>query len=277
MINKITIYKGERSLFTNKLYNVSEKKPKTFEFSPNLNVITGRNGSGKSVLLKLLKYKTGNLNHDEISPSMIHPLSISKGFGTDEYYSIDDKINEKLSGTLNFGYPKVNIDWDGEIVNYIVPSFFSSNNLWTNFDKITPKYYDDLYDGLEIILKKINNLSAGEDLINTIVRLKNLPKDYHKPLTDNEVNDVWVKASNVFQQWVDNVKINKGNTKPTILIDELDKHLDLDNQMYYFEFMRELSKEWQIILVSHSYFAFKLKNVNYINLNPKYYNKIKKL
>lgn len=278
MINTFTIFKGERGLFTNKLYNLTKTKPtKTFIFSPNVNIITGRNGSGKSVLLKLIKYKTGNLSNDSISPSMIEPINISKGLGSGEYYSIDDKINKKLSGTLETGYPKVDINWDGKIVNHVTPDFYSADSLWRRLDKPTPQYYQEVFSGVETIAKIISNLSAGEDLINTIMRLNQLPKEYHKPLDSNQVNDLWVNASNIFQIWVKKVNKNIPNSKPTLLIDELDKHLDLDNQMAYFKFIKELSKIWQIIVVSHSYFAFKQNDVNYINLNPKYFYTIKKL
>jgi len=278
MINTFTIFKGERGLFTNKLYKLTTKNPsRTFTLSPNVNIITGRNGSGKSVLLKLIKYKTGNLSNDSISPSMIEPLYISKGFGTNKYYTIDDKINEKLDGTLNSGYPKVNINWDGEIVNHITPNFYTSDSIWRRLDKPTPQYYKEVFSGVETIAKMITNLSAGEDLINTIMRLNQLPKNYHEPLNENQVNDLWINASNIFQDWVKKVNKNIPNSKPTLLIDELDKHLDLDNQLAYFNFLKALSKVWQIIVVSHSYFAFKQKDVNYINLNPKYFYTIKKL
>jgi len=276
MIKSISIYKGERSLFTNKLYN-KHKSPRTFNFTPGLNIVTGRNGSGKTVLLNLLKNKTGNLDSGEISPSMMSPMKINKGFFTGEYYTIDDKINKKLSGTLDSGYPKVDIDWDGKIVNHVTPAFFGGQSIWKRFDSPKPKHYDELFSGGESLLKMMSNLSAGEDLINTIIRIKNLPKEYHGPMEENSANDLWINASNIFQDWVKIIDKGDKNSKPTLLIDELDKHLDLDNQLAYFNFIKELAKEWQIILVSHSYFAFKLKDVNYINLDQKYFNTIKNL
>jgi predicted ATP-dependent endonuclease of OLD family len=57
-----------------------------------------------------------------------------------------------------------------------------------------------------------------------------------------------------------------------LLIDEADTHYDLYNQMIFFENMKTLSKKVQIILVSHSLFAFKQKDCNVIHLDENYKN-----
>ena len=279
MIKSFTIYKGYRGLFTNKLYKTSDKKPRTFNFTDRLNIVTGRNGSGKSVLLKLMTMATGNIDKN-ISPEMVQPLYINKGFFTGEYYTIQELINKKLSGTEEYGLPKVDIDWDGAITNYITPAFYEANNLFKrNVDVYEGfvKHYKDLYNGIESIGKFLSYDSAGENLIRTISRISKLPREYHKVLEEGDANDSWIKSSQIFQEWVDKVRKDPENEKPTILIDELDVNLDLDNQIAYFMFLKDLSKYWQIIVVSHSYFAFKLKDVNYINLNKDYFNKIRKL
>lgn len=53
MIKSVTLKKDKES-FTGKLYDHT-KKDVTFHFTDGINIITGRNGSGKSVLL--------NVNH----------------------------------------------------------------------------------------------------------------------------------------------------------------------------------------------------------------------
>ncbi len=269
MINSITIHNGSRGLFTNKLYKVYKDKSRTFNFSKDkINVITGRNASGKSVLLNLLKMKTGNLSKG-ISPEMVVPMSISKGFFDKTYYTMQEKIDSNFTGEYN---PKVDIDWDGSITNHITPSFFDTGNLWDSFMSGRAKHYEDTYNMPEVVNRIMSNQSAGEDLINTIGRIRDLPKKYHGPMEG--VNDLWMKASDIFQTWHQSFKQDE---KPTLLIDELDKHLDLDNQKHYFDFLRYLAKEWQIIVVSHSFFAFNQKDVNYINLNPKYFKQVQKL
>ena len=57
MIKSITLKKGQ-DVFTNKLYRHKSKDVK-FEFNDKVNIITGRNGSGKSVLLNIIKTYCG--------------------------------------------------------------------------------------------------------------------------------------------------------------------------------------------------------------------------
>ena len=53
MITSLTLHK-EKNNFTNKLYKYKNGEV-TYNFTDGINIITGRNGSGKSVLLKIIK------------------------------------------------------------------------------------------------------------------------------------------------------------------------------------------------------------------------------
>ena len=84
---------------------------------------------------------------------------------------------------------------------------------------------------------------------------------------------MWIKASDIFQDWI-NTKPKDG--KPTLLIDELDSGLDVLNQYYYWSYIQKLAESWQVIVVSHSIFAFKHKG-NQIPLNKSFFKEVNKI
>jgi len=267
MIHKFQILKGHRGLFTNKLY-----KGREFHFSDGLNIITGRNGSGKTVLLNFMALMTGNTDNS-VSPHFIEPIRASKGLFEKGYYTIPELIQKKIE---DLDYPPLKIEWDGAIVNKVNNSNFDKGNRFDKLMKgsVAQQMYNKSGELGGVISQFLSTNSAGEKLIGNILSLMNLPRDYHGRLDKRSVNDAWLKCDELFYEWHSSFE-NKG--KPTILIDEFDKHLDLDNQQAYFEFLKEMAKTWQIIVVSHSIFAFKQKNVNYINLNPKYFKTVSKI
>lgn len=267
MIKSITINKSqERGLFTNKLYK-HYSKDVTYNFTDGVNVITGRNGSGKSVLLKIIKYKCC-IDKDSSYPTLVEPIRISKGFFSDGYYTISEYIENNLN---NRGYPKSSINWDGSMIHYLTPEWFNPKDILCRMDSPFPKA-KELFSTGETISNIMNNDSKGEGMINLLMSLYNLNTKYNPPL--DRVNDVWENADKIFQDWINSMS---KDGKPTLLIDELDTNLDLDNQKLYWEYLNKLTEKWQIIVVSHSYFAFKRTDVNHIPLNKNYFNTIKKL
>jgi len=265
MIKSITIHKG-RTSFTHKLYKHSTKDV-TFNFTDGVNVITGRNGAGKSVLLKILKWSCG-IGKDATYARMIHPMEISKGFLTHEYYTVPEYCAVQLK---NRELPKSTIDWDGSIVHYLTPEFFNPTNIWTRLDSPLPKGRE-LFSGIEAIAGMITKNSAGEKSIHLLTKLYELHTDYDPPLTN--VNDVWLRADTIYQDWV---KSLPKDGKPTLLIDELDHHLDIDNQKVYWDYINHLAKKWQVIVVSHSAFAFMRTDVNHIPLDKKYLKSVQQI
>jgi len=267
MIKSITIQKGCRGQFTNKLY-IRGGNPRTFEFTDGVNIITGRNGSGKSVLLKIIKTLCG-IGKDYTHAVMARPMDISKEFFSGEgYYTFPEYIKKNLDKK---GYPEANLDWDGSFVHYLTPERFNPKNLWDIFN--SPKLGGQELLGMgEVMLQFMDNRSAGEGGIYLLGKLLNLTQKYPAPIKN--MNDVWRKADNIFHEWLNSMP---KDGKPTLLIDELDDRLDLDNQKGYWDYITHLTKAWQVIVVSHSYFAFKLKNVNHIPLNRTYFNKIKNI
>jgi hypothetical protein len=272
MIKSVTIHKSNRDLFTDNLYFKKGEKSKTFEFTDNINVITGRNGSGKSVLLKMIKILCG-IQKNSTHATMIDPIHIRKNFlgGNDDsnFYSYPEYLNKTLEDQ---GYPKVEMDWDGSITHYLTPEFFDPKNLWEILDSPIKRGEQELFETGEILNKFLDDHSSGEGGIQLLGKLLNLTQEYPEPMTN--VNDLWLEADRRFHEWIDSMP---KDGKPTLLIDELDIRLDLDNQKAYWDYIHHLTKTWQVIVVSHSYFAFKIDNVNHIPLDKLYFEKVKKL
>lgn len=276
MIKSITFYKGQKK-FTNKLYH-HKNKDITFNFTDGLNIITGRNGSGKSVLLDMIRNNCGIIS-DNSYPVMPNPMHLHS-WSDDKWISMSNYIKNQFE---NNDYPNCDIVWDGSMVHYLTPDTFDSERMWNREmargENFSHQISNDLFSGIEILGKMISHNSKGESSIQVLNKIFNLSIEYQKQLTKKDVNDVWVKASDIFHDWLNSMPRNE---KPTLLIDELDSHLDLDNQKSYWNYINYLTQKWQVIVVSHSIFALRLKkscdfDINYINLNSEYFNKVNKL
>ena len=274
MIKSITIHKSNRDLFTDELYFKKGEKLRTFEFTDDINVIIGRNGSGKSVLLKIIKTLCG-IQKNSTHATMIDPLHIRKDFlgGNDDsnFYSYPEYLNKTLEDR---GYPKVEMDWDGSITHYLTPEFFDPKNLWDMWDNPIDTGGQKLFETSEVLNSFMDDYSAGEGGIKILGKLFNLIQEYPEPMDSARINSVWLEADKRFHMWIDSMP---KDGKPTLLIDELDARLDLDNQKAYWNYIHHLTKTWQVIVVSHSYFGFKVDGVNHIPLDKLYFEKVKKL
>lgn len=266
MIKSVTLHM-KRGNFTNKLYSYKNKKI-TFNFTDGVNIITGRNGSGKSVLLNIIKSCCG-IGKDSTYPRMPHPFDISHMFN-DEWQTMPQHIKSNLQKKE---YPDAEIEWDGAMVHHLAPEYFSARNLWDMMDSPFPNERTELFDTGEVLGMMMSNASKGESTNRLLMKVFQLPTEYDEPLT--KVNDVWIRASNTFQDWIHSFPQEKG--KPTLLIDELDEHLDLDNQKFYWEYINHLTKKWQVIVISHSIFAFRHTELNHIPLNPDYLKAVREL
>lgn len=267
MIKSVTLKKDKES-FTGKLYNHT-KKDVTFNFTDGINIITGRNGSGKSVLLKIIK--TNCLITKEASyPRMVEPSEIKDGFFSDNWLTIPKVIQKRL---INNDFPLSSIEWDGSMVHYLTPDFFNPSTMWRRIDSPLPQG-KELFSDKEIFagIAYKNQNSSGEQCIRLLNKMYELHTEYDEPL--KMVNDLWKGADDIFQNWIHSFPMDG---KPTLIIDELDHHLDLDNQKTYWDYIGCLVKKWQVIVVSHSIFSFKQVDVNHIPLQKEYFEKVKSL
>lgn len=268
MILSITINKQSK-IFTCRLYNHS-KNDVTFNFTEGINIITGRNGSGKSVLLNLIKTYCC-IGKEQTYPTFVEPLYLTKDMFTSEKYSIDEYIQKQIK---NKDYPVCRLTWDGSIVHYLTQEYFNPNNMWNMLDNPSAHLHgEQLFGTGDVLSSFMSKNSSGESVIKLLLKLYNLPYKYSK-LETKHVNDSWANAIKIFEKWL---KAKPQTGKPTLLIDELDSRLDIDNQSLYWEYLSKLTPRFQIIVVSHSIFAFKQTDCNHIKLNKKYFNNVVKL
>jgi predicted ATPase len=238
MIKKLKIIPNKDS-YTKNLY-----KKKTFNFSENINVIIGPNGSGKSTLLEILKINCGIIYNNHITQK---PVLIF-----DEQISYSDFISNELKSKFNI---RTEFDYDKSIAYHFIHDTFS------NF----LEYNQNIYSENEAVARMFLSqyYSKGKKRLNEFEIFLKLQKEFDFSQYD--------ESRKKFVEYYQN------GGKPILLLDEIDKDLDLYWQEKYFNILRGLSKEWQIIVVTHSIFAFNLKNVNYIILNQEYFDDYKKL
>lgn len=241
MINKIKIKSGILD---------SLLKKKTIKFCPGVNVIWGRNGVGKSLLLKTIG------NYCFISQTGGGGWSQKDmwfKFSSYEYnYNMEDK---NLSNVYEFDKnSKIDIDWSG------TPCFYMHHDDMMNWHCIVG--YDmgggkGWINGIGKIRKKVfekhnHNPSSGQQVKGIGEMLLNI----EVPDLMNEEKNSW-SYSNDFVGYLNLRKEKfKGELKPTLLLDEVDSQLDLFNQIYFHkEIIPKLAEKFQIIMVSHSVVA----------------------
>lgn len=265
-----------------------------FEFSPDkINVLFGPNGCGKTTIIKAIAAYAmcgsdsqfdGFTNLSSYSPTN---MSLSFIFNDDEentqekYYEDLIKAIERRSGN------QAKLGWDGYPVYY--ENF--SNRRSYSFGDLEGSLIESEFEELNYIFGK-NNVSAGQNTIWMINKLTAIAiKEIDISKFIDEVNEKIKKVNSTwggcYQACIDyyNTYYKPGienNNRLTILLDEMDKSLDIHNvARLYSEVLPRLVEKYpiQIILVTHSPLILS-KNIreskyyNIISINDEYTNEV---
>ncbi|AIS05429.1 MULTISPECIES: AAA family ATPase [Acinetobacter] len=178
--------------------------PIYLEFHKDLNILSGRNGAGKTTILKMMWYFiSGNLEKALIEVPFksatlktdLYTISVTVNDGQDKPYEVDFKFNDSLpikpSSLYDIGFEKMN-----PRVKHVITKYLGSSYFFPTFRIIeggfTIEKYDIKHELLQSFLKNKNNSDSDSiDLLNNFKALSSkLSQNDHGFITS-------VSASNI--------------------------------------------------------------------------------
>jgi AAA15 family ATPase/GTPase len=240
-------------------------------FTDGINVIYGPNGSGKSLLLSTLARHTfirskgwsKPLSFSEVGFSVrLHEFDVKKylAYEYDKLSSPDRRIDGQCE-----------VEWDG------MPTFKSEGVPNKSYlSRISVEVMMGCENKQEISDKQMksildNNLSSGQTA-----------KVYVDSFLSMQVPDISEPKASKWSTDYKNLLANYVQTlsrdgKPTLLIDEIDAHLDFDSlYTFWTESINKLVEKYQVIIVTHNPFFIDAAKMNIIG-NDYYLKSVSKL
>jgi len=219
------------------------KRRKSIKFKPGLNIIFGPNGSGKSTLLTALA-RTFHCEQSGI-PTVTRS-------SIDAHYRNMFQDKKPLNG--------LDVVHDGQPVLY-----FGAES--------TPglrggAFDDDFFsEGLGNLMARGSSGQLLEGRLGRILKAAETVEEVRYTMNKNKVNDTWAQMIDDSTACLNNPTLDKG--PKTILLDEPDRSLAIPLQGRLFWMLKNGSRQFQIIVATHSVFAVNLE-ANYIELKRGY-------
>jgi len=221
------------------------RAPCSFKFKPGINVLWGRNGSGKTSLTKVLA-------------RLFHCEQGSQPCVTRESLA---ELIDPIEGIVKDG---VRVTHDGQGVRHFDPSHavgLMAGGAAFDWEFGTEGIANAMYKG-----------SAGQTTMFRFDRLIHeivegaVPKVEWK-ISRDSLNSTWEKKAKLATTFL---KANAEKGQPTILLDEPERSYDLNAQVGVWRFLRAFADQVQFIVASHSLFALRIPGAHYVELSPRY-------
>lgn len=261
MITSIKIQDNKRTPF-DYLHELSVfKNGAEFVFKPGVNVVIGKNGSGKSTLLNLIAKYTfcENSMCSEIPRDAL------------SYPNIFDDKNNVLDGV------RIHSDYIGKVFHLLPHTDMGRDNVLDNIHNFSSYMSGISGSSGEKCLCSVNSLFefmfSQKDYSFPIAKLKEYASGY---------NYLWkARIDSLFGYYKNNhVDIQERDFEYTVLMDEPDRNLDIDNIMKIYDVLSFHKPQTQIIAVIHNpaliYKLSKLDSVHFVEMTKGYLNKIAK-
>lgn len=224
------------------------KEPRTLEFKPGLNILWGRNGSGKTSLTKVL----ARLLHCEQSGQPCVTQESLLALNADQ---ILDEVNLKKG---------LRIQHDGQGTRHFDPGHapgLVGGAAAFDGDFMTEGLANAMFKGSagQTTLFRFDRL-MGEVITGTV------PEVIWK-FSRDRCNSTWARRVELATFFLQG---NATKGLPTMLLDEPERSYDLNTQVGIWRFLRAYADQVQFIVASHSLFALKIPEAHYIELSPRY-------
>lgn len=259
MITSIDITDNRRTPFHYLPDVPAFKNGSEFVFRPGVNVIVGENGSGKSTLLDVIaKYMFCEDSMGSELPRTV--IEFPKIFD-------DDKLLDGIA---------IHADYIGKVFHFLPHVEMKNDTILSSFQNF------GLYGaGL--------SSSSGEKgivAINYLFDFMFHQDDYAFPIkrlkeTGEGSNPFWAdRIKNLVAYYANNrVEITEDDFEYTVLMDEPDRNLDIENIMHVYGFLSFHKPQTQIIAVVHNpaliYKLSKLDCVHFVEMTEGYLKKVK--
>lgn len=229
---------------------------KTFEFKPGVNIIIGKNGSGKSTLLKLIEKYT-LLDKD------CHNKQLLSGL-----FEITN--NDIKDGVRVYG------DYKASLFRLChMTEMANSNTAFSSFENFGATYMSMNSSTGEGVLIALQTMF--KKMFSTNAKLSFPLTDIEDIATDS--NDIWKERARAYLEYIKKNTIDFKEKEYTILIDEPDRNLDIENIKEIYCILGNRKKNTQVIAVIHNplliYRLSSQKDINFIEMEPGYLEKIK--
>lgn len=233
-----------------------------FNFKPGINILIGGNGCGKSTLLKLIYNLTlCTRTHSSRVPSDI--LVLSDLF----------EDNNLLDGAI------VEHDYRSVVFRLLPSIEVEGNNVMSSIETFSAKYYqysnsvgESMLDAVSLLFKVM-----FEDTTDYVFPIKKL-----KELSENSTSTWRTRIESLLSYYEKNAcKVTPEDFEYTVLMDEPDRNLDIDNITSLYNILSKRKELTQMIAVVHNpiliYKLSKLDYINFIEVEPNYLYKVKNL